>query len=112
MTSPHESSGVAAHSPLRSPAAPARVTALQADSEHSAHGLTVSWERPAGVYDGYRLQLLDEAGAVLANWTVPAERGRQRLEGLTSGRWYRVSVVTVSDGVPSAEATAEGQTRE
>lgn len=93
-------------------AAPARVAALQADNDHSAHSLTVSWERPAGVYDGYRLQLLDEAGAVLANRTVPAERGSHRLEGLTPGRWYRVRVATMSGGVASAEATAEGQTRE
>lgn len=94
------------------PAAPARVTALQADNQHTAHSLTVSWERPAGLYDAYRLQLLDDGGAVLANRTVPAERRSERLEGLTSGRWYRVRVVTVSGGVPSAEATAEGQTRE
>lgn len=94
------------------PAAPARVTALQADNQHTAHSLTVSWERPAGLYDAYRLQLLDDGGAVLANRSVPAERRSERLEGLTSGRWYRVRVVTVSGGVPSAEATAEGQTRE
>lgn len=94
------------------PAAPARVTALQADNDHTTHSLTVSWERPAGVYDGYRLQLLDEAGVVLANRSVSAESRSERLEGLTSGRWYRVRVVTLSGGVPSAEATAEGQTRE
>lgn len=65
-----------------------------------------------GVYDGYSLQLLDEAGLVLANRSVSAERRSERLEGLTSGRWYRVKVVTLSGGVPSAEATVEGQTRE
>lgn len=94
------------------PVAPARVTALQADNDHTTHSLTVSWERPAGIYDGFRLQLLEEAGAVLANRTISAERGSQRLEGLTSGWWYRVRLVTMSGGVPSAEATAEGQTRE
>lgn len=94
------------------PAAPARVTALQADNDHTTHSLTVSWERPAGAYDGYSLQLLDEAGAILANRSVSAQSRSERLEGLTSGRWYRVKVVTLSGGVPSAEATAEGQTRE
>lgn len=93
-------------------AAPARVTALQADNQHTAHSLTVCWERPAGLYDGFRLQLLDEAGALLANRTLPADRRSERLEGLTSGRWYRVRVATVSGGVASAEASAEGQTRE
>lgn len=94
------------------PAAPARVTALQADNDHTTHSLTVSWERPAGAYDGYSLQLLDEAGAVLANRSVSAQSRSERLEGLISGRWYRVKVVTLSGGIPSAEATAEGQTRE
>lgn len=65
-----------------------------------------------GVYDGYSLQLLDEAGVVLANRSVSVKSRSERLEGLTSGKWYRVRVVTLSGGVPSLEATAEGQTRE
>ncbi|XP_068590186.1 receptor-type tyrosine-protein phosphatase beta [Cebidichthys violaceus] len=91
--------------------APARVTALQADNDHTTHSLTVSWERPVGVYDGYALQLLDETGALLANRSVSAESRSERLEGLTSGRWYRVKVATLSGGVPSPEASADGQTR-
>uniref|UniRef100_A0A8C9ZEK3 protein-tyrosine-phosphatase n=1 Tax=Sander lucioperca TaxID=283035 RepID=A0A8C9ZEK3_SANLU len=91
--------------------APARVTALQADNDHTTHSLTVSWERPVGVYDGYSLQLLDEAGVVLANRSVPVDSWSERLEGLTSGRWYRVKVATLSGGVRSLDATAEGQTR-
>ncbi|KAM3588202.1 uncharacterized protein V6R79_023919 [Siganus canaliculatus] len=91
--------------------APARVTALQADNDHTTHSLTVSWERPLGVFDGYILQLLDDAGAVLSNRSVSAESRSERLERLTSGRWYRVKLVTLSGGVPSAEATAVGQTR-
>lgn len=65
-----------------------------------------------GVYDGYSLQLLDEAGVVLANRSVSVESRSECLEGLTSGKWYRVKVATLSGGVPSPEATAEGQTRE
>lgn len=91
--------------------APARVTALQADNDHTTHSLTVSWERPVGVYDGYSLQLLDEAGILLANRSVSVESRSERLEGLTSGRWYRVKVATLSGGVSSLDATAEGQTR-
>ncbi|KAF1372106.1 hypothetical protein PFLUV_G00261460 [Perca fluviatilis] len=91
--------------------APARVTALQADNDHTTHSLTISWERPVGVYDGYSLQLLDKAGVVLANRSVPVGSRSERLEGLTSGRWYRVKVATLSGGVPSPDATAEGQTR-
>ncbi|XP_069575306.1 LOW QUALITY PROTEIN: receptor-type tyrosine-protein phosphatase beta [Brachyistius frenatus] len=91
--------------------APARVTALQADNDHTSHSLTVSWERPVGVFDGYGLRLLDEAGGVAIERSVAAASRSERVEGLTSGRWYRVSLVTLSGGVPSLDATAEGQTR-
>lgn len=92
-------------------AAPARVTALQADNDHTMHSLTVSWERPVGVFDSYRLQLLDQNDLVVINQTVTADRRRVQLEGLTSGKWYKVKVVTFSGSIPSLEATAEGQTR-
>uniref|UniRef100_A0A3Q2PFE7 protein-tyrosine-phosphatase n=1 Tax=Fundulus heteroclitus TaxID=8078 RepID=A0A3Q2PFE7_FUNHE len=92
--------------------APASVTALQADNGHTTHSLTVSWERPVGEFDGYSLQLLDEAGSLLRNQSVVVGSQSERLEGLTSGKWYRVKVVTLSGGVPSLDAaTAEGQTR-
>lgn len=91
--------------------APSTVTALQADNDHTTHSLTVSWERPVGVFDGYSLQLLDEAGVVLANRSVSVESRSERLEGLTSGKRYHAKVTTLSGGVPSLEATAEGQTR-
>lgn len=106
-----ESGKLSSNSTASGRAAPARVTALQADNDHTTHSLTVSWERPVGVCDSYRLQLLDQAGLVLINRTVPLERRRERLEGLMSGKWYKVRVVTLSGGVPSLEATAEGQTR-
>lgn len=88
------------------------MTALQADNEHTTHSLTVSWERPQGLYDAFRLQLLEQEGPLLANHTLPANSRSQRLGGLVAGRRYRAKVVTLSAGVPSAEVTAEGQTRE
>ncbi|XP_029968954.1 receptor-type tyrosine-protein phosphatase beta [Salarias fasciatus] len=91
--------------------APARVTALQADNDHTTHSLTVSWERPVGVYDRFSLQLLDPAGVAVATRQVGGERHSELVEGLTSGKRYRVKVVTLSGGVPSLDATAEGQTR-
>ncbi|XP_047245590.1 receptor-type tyrosine-protein phosphatase beta isoform X2 [Girardinichthys multiradiatus] len=92
--------------------APATVTALQADNGHTTHSLTVRWERPVGVYDGYSLQLLDEAGGILRNQSVLVDSQSELLEGLTAGKWYRVKMVTLSSGVPSLDAaTAEGQTR-
>ncbi|KAK7896767.1 hypothetical protein WMY93_022092 [Mugilogobius chulae] len=90
---------------------PAQVTALQADNAHTTHSLTVSWERPVGVFDSYRLQLLDQDNYVLINRTVAMDSHHEKLENLTSGKWYKVRVVTLSGGIPSPEATAEGQTR-
>ncbi|XP_033845040.1 receptor-type tyrosine-protein phosphatase beta isoform X2 [Periophthalmus magnuspinnatus] len=106
-----ESGKLTNNSTARCRAAPARVTALQADNGHTTHSLTVSWERPVGVFDSYRLQLLDQDSSVLINRTVAMESRSEQLENLTSGKWYKVRVVTLSGGVPSLEATAEGQTR-
>ncbi|XP_020781984.1 receptor-type tyrosine-protein phosphatase beta isoform X1 [Boleophthalmus pectinirostris] len=111
VTVQSESGKLTTNSTARCRAAPARVTALQADNAHTTHSLTVSWERPEGVFDSYRLQLLDQDSAVLINRTVAMESRREQLENLTSGKWYKVRVVTLSGGVPSLEATAEGQTR-
>ncbi|KAM4615531.1 receptor-type tyrosine-protein phosphatase beta isoform 2-T2 [Polymixia lowei] len=91
--------------------APARVTALQADNDHTTHSLTVTWETAVGVYNGYSLQLSDETGVLLADRSLAPGSSRALLEGLTSGKWYRVRLVTLSGGVPSLEAVAEGQTR-
>uniref|UniRef100_A0A3B3TMY6 protein-tyrosine-phosphatase n=1 Tax=Poecilia latipinna TaxID=48699 RepID=A0A3B3TMY6_9TELE len=83
-----------------------------ADNGHTTHSLRVSWERPVGAFDGYRLQLLDEAGGVVRNRSVAADSQSEQLEGLTSGKRYRVKLVTLSGGVTSLEAAAaEGQTR-
>nr|XP_057923395.1 receptor-type tyrosine-protein phosphatase beta isoform X2 [Doryrhamphus excisus] len=91
--------------------APARVSALQADNEHTAHSLTVTWEGPVGVYDGFTLLMSDAAGVIQANRTLSPESRGEHLTGLTAGKWYRVTLVTLSGGVESSEVTAEGQTR-
>ena len=92
-------------------AVPSTVTALQADREHTTHSLTVTWEHPTGVYDGYVLQLLDENSAVVTNATLPAASSSHLVPGLTPGRWYRVRLQTLSGDTQSPDAIAEGQTR-
>ncbi|XP_077565723.1 receptor-type tyrosine-protein phosphatase beta [Stigmatopora nigra] len=91
--------------------APDGVSALQADKEHTARGLTVTWERPAGRYDAFHLLASDPAGVPVANLTLAPQSRAHRLEGLTPGKWYRVEMITLSAGVASAEVVAEGQTR-
>ncbi|KAL0967234.1 hypothetical protein UPYG_G00249540 [Umbra pygmaea] len=90
---------------------PSSVTALQADSDHTTHSLTVTWEAPFGVYDGYRIHLLDDGGTMLSNTSLPPATTRHLFSKLTPGRWYNVRVQTVSGGVIGKEAVAEGQTR-
>uniref|UniRef100_A0AAY4BMI8 protein-tyrosine-phosphatase n=1 Tax=Denticeps clupeoides TaxID=299321 RepID=A0AAY4BMI8_9TELE len=90
---------------------PSAVAVLQADTEHTTHSLTVTWERPVGLYDGYHLQLLDESDGVVTNISVPAGATRHLFQGLTPGRWYRVCLQTLSRGSRSRDAIAEGQTR-
>lgn len=90
---------------------PSRVTALQADSDHTTHSLTVTWETPVGVYEGYKIQLLDDGRDLVSNISMPQGSTRHLFDQLTPGKWYRVRVVSVSGGIYGKEAVAEGQTR-
>uniref|UniRef100_A0A8K9UNM4 protein-tyrosine-phosphatase n=1 Tax=Oncorhynchus mykiss TaxID=8022 RepID=A0A8K9UNM4_ONCMY len=90
---------------------PSTVTALQADSDHTTHSLTVTWETTVGVYEGYRIQLLDDGRDIVSNISMPQGSTRHLFDQLTPGKWYRVQVVSVSGGIYGKEAVAEGQTR-
>uniref|UniRef100_A0AAY5K948 protein-tyrosine-phosphatase n=1 Tax=Esox lucius TaxID=8010 RepID=A0AAY5K948_ESOLU len=90
---------------------PAVVTALQADSDHTTHSLTVTWESPLGVYEAYWIQLQDDAGILVSNASLPPGTTGHSFGQLTPGKWYHVTVRTVSGGVLGKEAVAEGQTR-
>ncbi|XP_063072922.1 receptor-type tyrosine-protein phosphatase beta-like isoform X2 [Engraulis encrasicolus] len=90
---------------------PSAVTALQADTEHTTHSLTVTWEHPTGIYDALELQLQDKNGVAVANATLPTATSRYLVAGLMPGRVYRVHLRTSSGGVHGPDATAEGQTR-
>ncbi|XP_052370533.1 receptor-type tyrosine-protein phosphatase beta-like [Oncorhynchus keta] len=90
---------------------PSTVTALQADSDHTTHSLTVTWETTVGVYEGYKIQLLDDGRDIVSNISMPQGSTRHLFDQLTPGKWYRVRVVSVSGGIDGKEAVAEGQTR-
>ncbi|XP_073725516.1 receptor-type tyrosine-protein phosphatase beta [Misgurnus anguillicaudatus] len=89
---------------------PAAVTVLQADNELSTHSLRVSWRPAVGIYDGYKLQLLDESESVIANMSVPANASQHLFSGLIPGSWYKASLQTLSGASKSKEITADGQT--
>ncbi|CAG5926580.1 unnamed protein product [Menidia menidia] len=119
---PHPSSRVQLLTPGSALSVPSAVRNLQMlpqmGQTDSVAGLLVTWVPGDGDLDMHVVtlastSLLDQAGAAaLLNQSLAASSRRHRLDGLTSGRWYRVRMLTVSGGVPSLlAATAEGQTR-
>ncbi|XP_035257470.1 receptor-type tyrosine-protein phosphatase beta-like isoform X1 [Anguilla anguilla] len=90
---------------------PSSVTGLQVDNKHTTCSLLATWRAGAGVADGYSLRLLDERGALVANGSQPAGAAQHRFDRLTAGKKYRLQVHTVSGGIQSEAAVAEGRTR-
>uniref|UniRef100_A0A3B3QLF1 protein-tyrosine-phosphatase n=1 Tax=Paramormyrops kingsleyae TaxID=1676925 RepID=A0A3B3QLF1_9TELE len=90
---------------------PAMVTNLQVENRHSICSLVSSWGPAWGVADSYNLQLLDERGVLVANASEAASTTERHFERLAPGKKYRVRVQTLSGGVLSEAADAEGQTR-
>ncbi|KAJ8249735.1 hypothetical protein COCON_G00229510 [Conger conger] len=90
---------------------PSSVTSLQVDNKHTTCSLLATWQRAAGVADGYSLRLTDEAGLLVANGTQPAGATQHRFDRLTPGKKYRLQLQTDSGGIRSEAALAEGRTR-
>ncbi|XP_052453793.1 receptor-type tyrosine-protein phosphatase beta [Carassius gibelio] len=89
---------------------PSSVSALQVEDQRSTSSLLVSWQAARGVYDGYRLQLLDERGSLVTNSSPTAEASQQYFRQLTPGKKYRVVMLTISGGISSQAVFAEGRT--
>ncbi|XP_059391902.1 receptor-type tyrosine-protein phosphatase beta-like [Carassius carassius] len=89
---------------------PSSVSALQVEDQRSTSSLLVSWQAGRGVYDGYRLQLLDERGSLVTNSSQTAEASQQYFRQLTPGKKYRVVMLTISGGISSKAVFAEGRT--
>ncbi|XP_056097084.1 receptor-type tyrosine-protein phosphatase beta-like, partial [Rhinichthys klamathensis goyatoka] len=89
---------------------PSPARALRVETQRSSAALLVSWQPAPGVYDSYRLQVLDERGTLVANNSQPAESSQHYLRQLTPGKKYRIRMQTVSGGVSSDDAVAEGRT--
>ncbi|KAJ8245485.1 hypothetical protein GJAV_G00271240 [Gymnothorax javanicus] len=89
---------------------PAPVETLQMDNKHTTSSLLVTWQPATGVADGYRLRLVDERGALIANGSQPAGATQHRFDHLTPGKKYRLLLRTVSGGILSEEALTEGRT--
>ncbi|XP_051975125.1 receptor-type tyrosine-protein phosphatase beta-like isoform X2 [Xyrauchen texanus] len=89
---------------------PSSVTALQVKNQRSTSSLLLSWQAGRGIYDGYRLQLLDERGALVSNTSETAESRQHSFTQLTPGKKYCILVQTVSGGIISKDVITYGQT--
>uniref|UniRef100_A0A673GCE3 protein-tyrosine-phosphatase n=1 Tax=Sinocyclocheilus rhinocerous TaxID=307959 RepID=A0A673GCE3_9TELE len=89
---------------------PSSVTALQVENQRSTSSLLVSWQAGRGVYDSYRLQLLDDRGTLVSNSSQTAEASQHNFRQLTPGKKYRVVIQTISGGISSKDVITEGRT--
>nr|XP_055049169.1 receptor-type tyrosine-protein phosphatase beta-like isoform X1 [Misgurnus anguillicaudatus] len=90
---------------------PSLVTALKAENLGSTTSILVSWQASRGVYDSYRLQLLDESGALVSNSSQMADISQHYFRQLTQGKKYTIVVQTVSGGISSKDVIVEARTR-
>ncbi|KAF5907896.1 receptor-type tyrosine-protein phosphatase beta-like, partial [Clarias magur] len=89
---------------------PPPVKGLQVGREHTTHSLSVNWDAPVGVYDGYSVQLLDENEVLVANVSLPAGVTHHLFEDLVPGEIYTVHLKTISDTSYSKTVIEKGQT--
>uniref|UniRef100_A0A8C5KWP7 protein-tyrosine-phosphatase n=1 Tax=Jaculus jaculus TaxID=51337 RepID=A0A8C5KWP7_JACJA len=89
---------------------PASVQGVIADNAYSSHSLIVSWQKAVGVAERYDILLLNENGIILTNTSEPATAKQHKFEDLTPGKKYKLQILTVSGGLFSKEAQAEGRT--
>ncbi|XP_029398078.1 receptor-type tyrosine-protein phosphatase beta isoform X2 [Mus pahari] len=89
---------------------PASVQGVVADNAYSSNSLTVSWQKALGVAERYDILLLNENGILLSNTSEPATARQHKFEDLTPGKKYKMQILTVSGGLFSKEAQADGRT--
>ena len=75
---------------------PANVSAVQIN----VASITVSWTPPASV-SGYKVYWNGGGGADTGNMSVGADDTAVTISGLTPGLMYNITLVALSDGLPS-----------
>ncbi|XP_055761673.1 receptor-type tyrosine-protein phosphatase beta-like, partial [Salvelinus fontinalis] len=88
---------------------PMEVRRVHLSNQGHVDSLQASWELPPGDLDYCSLELLHNNQAV-QNHTVPANTTSLQLRDLWPGASYRLVVSTVSGGMVSKQAVAEGRT--
>lgn len=86
------------------------MSALQLEEQRSTSTLSVFWQAGQGVFDSFRLQLLDERGTLVSNISTAAQAIQHTFTHLTPGKPYRVLIRALSGGVSSNDVEVEGRT--
>lgn len=90
-------------------AVPADVTQLFVRGQGRTDSLQTSWAAAEGDVDSYRVLLIHDS-VVIKNESVSANTTACQFHSLMPGALYRVVVTTVSGGLSSKQAVAEGRT--
>lgn len=85
------------------------MTSLNVANQGTSNSLFTSWIRAHGDVDSYQVLLIHE-NVVIKNESVPSDTNKYHFQSLKPGGLYSVVVTTVSGGVSSRQAIAEGRT--
>ncbi|KAJ6651427.1 hypothetical protein lerEdw1_021000 [Lerista edwardsae] len=88
---------------------PAQVTSLNVANQGTNNSLTTNWIRAQGGVDSYQVLLIHE-NVVIKNETVTSDTSKYHFHSLKPGGLYSVVVTTISGGISSRQAIAEGRT--
>ncbi|XP_044305733.1 receptor-type tyrosine-protein phosphatase beta isoform X2 [Varanus komodoensis] len=88
---------------------PAQVTCLHVANQGSTDSLFTNWTRALGDVDSYQVLLIHE-NVVKKNESVSSDTNKYHFHSLKPGGLYSVVVTTVSGGIISRQAIAEGRT--
>ncbi|XP_053114048.1 receptor-type tyrosine-protein phosphatase beta isoform X2 [Hemicordylus capensis] len=88
---------------------PVQVTNLNVANQGTTNSLFTNWIRAEGGVDSYQVLLIHE-NVVIKNETVSSNTNQYHFHSLKPGGLYSVVVTTVSGGISSRQAVAEGRT--
>ncbi|KAH0616681.1 hypothetical protein JD844_027982 [Phrynosoma platyrhinos] len=88
---------------------PAQVTSLSVTNQETTNSLFTNWTRAHGNVDSYQVLLIHE-NVVIKNETVSSDTNEYHFYSLKPGGLYSVVVTTISGGISSRQAIAEGRT--
>ncbi|XP_066489420.1 receptor-type tyrosine-protein phosphatase beta [Tiliqua scincoides] len=88
---------------------PAQVANLNVANQGTNNSLTTNWIRAQGGVDSYQVLLIHE-NVVIKNETVSSDTNKYHFHSLKPGGLYSVVVTTISGGISSRQAIAEGRT--